>query len=386
MSPSTKPKLIRTATVGMSLDVLLCGQLKFLNQYFDVVAVSGGADEMNTVRIRERVETREVIMQRGISLHHDLVSLYKLFCLFRMEKPDIVHSITPKAGLLSMIAAKLAGVPIRVHTFTGLIFPSKTGWLQAVLIMMDKVLCACATAIYPEGEGVRLDLINYGITNKPLAVLANGNINGVDFSHYDYRVFEDKGLHGKRQYSFENKLVFFNIGRMVQDKGISELVRSFITLYNEENNVALLLVGSMEQDLDPLPVDVVDAIRHHPGITWVGYQSDVRPFIAMSDVLVFPSYREGFPNVPLQCGAFKKAMILSDISGCNEIVTHQKSGLLVRPKLEKEVYSAMRYMLNNSEERINFGRDAYTHIIENFEQNAVWRAQLEAYNTLIKSR
>jgi glycosyltransferase involved in cell wall biosynthesis len=370
----------------MSLDVLLRGQLNFLNQYFDVVAVSGGEEQMNTVRTREQVQIREVSMQRGISPYRDLVSLYKLFRLFRKEKPDIVHSITPKAGLLSMIAAKLAGVPIRVHTFTGLIFPSKIGLLQLVLITMDKILCACATAIYPEGQGVRQDLINYGITHIPLEVLANGNINGVDFSHYDYHSFQESELLNKRHYDLDNKLVFLNIGRMVKDKGIIELLRSFITLYDEGNNVALLLVGSLEQDLDPLPVDVVYAIEHHSGITWVGYQSDVRPFIAMSDVLVFPSYREGFPNVPLQCGAFKKAMILSDISGCNEIVTHLENGLLVKPKSEEEVYSAMRYMLNNTDERINFGQEAYAYIKENFEQSTVWQAQLESYNSLIKNR
>ncbi len=384
MSPSTKPKLIRTATVGMSLNVLLRGQLKFLNQYFEVVAVSGGADEMNAVRTREKVKVREVSMQRGISPFRDVVSLYKLFLLFRQEKPDIVHSITPKAGLLTMLAAKMAGVPIRIHTFTGLIFPSKTGFLQSILIHMDKILCACATAIYPEGQGVKQDLINYGITNKPLKVLANGNINGVDFSHFDYHLFQEYGLQAKHQYELEGKLIFLNIGRMVKDKGIVELVRSFIRLFNEGNNVALVLVGSLEQDLDPLPDDVLDAIERHPGITWVGYQSDVRPFIAMSDVLIFPSYREGFPNVPLQCGAFRKAMVLSDINGCNEIITHYKNGLLVKPKSEEEVYLAMLYMLKNPEKRNNFGREAYAHIKENFEQDSVWEAQLAAYHSLIK--
>ncbi len=251
---------------------------------------------------------------------------------------------------------------------------------------LSKKLNLVGAVGYGIGFGVvpmKADL-NYGITNKPLKVLANGNINGVDFSHFDYHLFQEYGLQAKHQYELEGKLIFLNIGRMVKDKGIVELVRSFIRLFNEGNNVALVLVGSLEQDLDPLPDDVLDALERHPGITWVGYQSDVRPFIAMSDVLIFPSYREGFPNVPLQCGAFRKAMVLSDINGCNEIITHYKNGLLVKPKSEEEVYSAMLYMLKNPEKRNNFGREAYAHIKENFEQDSVWEAQLAAYHSLIK--
>ncbi len=174
-----KHKVIRTATVPLSLDLLLKGQLSFLDQYYNIIAVSGEDNHLETVRLREQVQTVSLEMQRKISPLKDIKSLWKLIQLFKKEQPLIVHSITPKAGLLSMLAARITGVPIRIHTFTGLIFPSKKGIMQQVLIWMDKILCASATAIIPEGKGVKDDLLMYKITNKPLNVLANGNVNGI---------------------------------------------------------------------------------------------------------------------------------------------------------------------------------------------------------------
>ena len=177
-------KLIRTTTVPVSLNYLLKGQLSFLNQHFEVVAVSGEDEHLKAVVEREQVRVVPLTMQRAIRPFHDLVALWRLYWLFRTERPQIVHSITPKAGLLSMLAAKMAGVPVRMHTFTGLIFPSRSGFMQKLLIKMDQLLCWAATNIYPEGNGVKLDLIHYGITSKPLKVLANGNVNGIDLEFF----------------------------------------------------------------------------------------------------------------------------------------------------------------------------------------------------------
>ncbi len=129
-----KVKIIRTATVPISINILLRGQLHFLNQYFEIIAVSCNGFELNEVREREGVAIKSIEMQRNISPIKDFFAFIKLYFYFKKEKPLIVHSITPKAGLLSMMAARLAGVPIRIHTFTGLIFPSRTGLMQKLLI------------------------------------------------------------------------------------------------------------------------------------------------------------------------------------------------------------------------------------------------------------
>src|ERR1019366_99497 len=182
-------KVIRTSTIPLSLDILLKGQLRFLNQYYEIIAVSGEGQHLRNVEQREGVHVFPVAMQRNVSPVRDLVSLWKLYRFFRREKPDFVHSITPKAGLLSMAAAFFAGVPLRLHTFTGLIFPYREGISKKVLILTDSLLCFFATHIYPEGIGVRNDLINYKITHKNLKVIANGNINGIDPDYFNPSLF-----------------------------------------------------------------------------------------------------------------------------------------------------------------------------------------------------
>lgn len=177
-------KVIRTSTIPISLNKLLKGQLKFLSKEFEVIGLSSSGTDLDEVKDREGVKTIAVEMQRGMSPFKDIVSLVKLYLVFKKEKPQIVHSITPKAGLLCMLAAKFAGVPIRMHMFTGLLFPTMKGFSQKIFIKMDQLLCWAATNIYPEGNGVKQDLINYNITSKPLKVLANGNVNGIDLDFF----------------------------------------------------------------------------------------------------------------------------------------------------------------------------------------------------------
>ena len=172
-----KTKIIRTSTVASSLDILLKGQLTFLNKEYNVIAVSGQDQHLDNVAQREQVTTISVTMSRQITPIKDLVSLIKLYKIFKKQKPIVVHSITPKAGLLSMIAAYFANVPIRIHVFTGLVFPTQNGLMQQLLIFLDKVLCRFATNIYPEGQGVKNDLINYKITCNTTQVTKSVTVN-----------------------------------------------------------------------------------------------------------------------------------------------------------------------------------------------------------------
>lgn len=405
-------KLIRTSTVAMSLDFLLKGQLAFLNEHFEVIAVSGGDEHLNGVEDREKVRIVPMQMQRNISPLQDLISLWKLFWLFRKEKPQIVHSITPKAGLLSMLAAKLAGVPVRIHTFTGLIFPSKTGLLQKILILMDKVLCRCATHIYPEGQGVKNDLIQYKITSKPLKVIANGNVNGIDtayFSKEEVAVQEQQNLK-KKLGIIENDFVFIFVGRLVGDKGINELVAAFRELETRErrldnrdlgkeirdqkpvsspqslvSNIKLLLVGPLETELDPLQPETIAAIESNPNIIAVGFQSDVRSYYAVSDCLVFPSYREGFPNVVLQAGAMGLPGIVTDINGSNEIITDGENGIIISVKNSNSLLEAMNKIMKDSQFYSQLQMNARPMIVSRYEQKVVWEGILNEYKKLEKS-
>lgn len=382
MKASVKPKLIRTSTVALSLDFLLKGQLAFLNQYYEVVAVSGEDYHLNAVAEREKVRTVPLAMQRNISPLKDLISLWKLYFMFKKEKPLMVHSITPKAGLLSMLAAKFAGVPVRIHTFTGLIFPSKKGFLQRILIFMDRLLCACATHIYPEGEGVKRDLIQYKITSKHLEVIANGNVNGIDttyFSKEKVSLQEQESLKKELGIS-ENDFVFIFVGRLVGDKGINELISAFSQLPTP--NSQLLLVGPLESDLDPLETETLKEIENNPNIISVGFQNDVRSYFAIADCLVFPSYREGFPNVVLQAGAMELPSIVTDINGSNEIVMDGENGIIIPTQNTIAIQQAMLKMMTEEVFYNKLQQNARKMIVSRYEQKVVWQAILEEYRKL----
>ncbi|GKG75312.1 glycosyl transferase [Parabacteroides goldsteinii] len=374
------PKLFRISTIPTSLETLLKGQLKMLSEYYEVVAVSSPGEKMKVLEEREGVRTVSISMERRISLVKDFMSLLRLIILFAKERPDMVHSITPKAGLLSMLAAWITRVPVRMHTFTGLVFPTATGKMQKLLIVMDRLTCFCATHINPEGEGVKRDLINYNITSKPLHVIANGNVNGIDLEYFDRT---PEVMEKARSYKKEGTFTFCFVGRMVKDKGINELVHSFLRLYQNDARVRLLLVGPFEKELDPVLPEVEEQILHHPGICFMGFQSDVRSFLAASDALVFPSYREGFPNVVIQAGAMGIPAIVTDINGCNEIVLPDRNGMIIPTKNEQALYEAMKYFASHSVEVEKMAANARPLIVSRYEQRMVWNALLTEYKSII---
>ena len=166
-----KTKIIRASTIPMSLNILLKGQLKMLSQHYDVLAVSSPGDDLQVVANREGVRVEAVPMERHISPFKDIKALIRLIKLFRTERPWMVHSLTPKAGLLCMMAARISGVPIRVHTFTGLLFPYAKGFKRRLLMLTDRLTCACATVVNPEGEGVKRDLEQAKITKSTVFLL-----------------------------------------------------------------------------------------------------------------------------------------------------------------------------------------------------------------------
>jgi glycosyltransferase involved in cell wall biosynthesis len=381
-------KIVRTSTIPLSLNVLLKGQLKFLNESYEVVGISSEGQLLDEVKQREGIKTISVNMERGISPLKDLNSLYKLYKVLKTEKPIIVHSITPKAGLLTMLSGKMAGVPIRIHTFTGLIFPTRKGVVQKLLISMDKLLCSAATHIYPEGEGVKKDLINYNITSKALRVIGNGNVNGIDLEHFSPKqVSETQKEQLRKELKIEEgDFVFVFVGRLVGDKGINELVKAFSLLNKDGKRSKLLLVGPLEQELDPLAPETLNEINNNPDILSVGFQKDVRPYFAISDALAFPSYREGFPNVVMQAGAMELPSIVSDINGCNEIIREGQNGVIVPVKNSEKLNEAMERMIADKDFYQQLKMNAREMIESRYEQSVIWDALLCEYKKLIKER
>lgn len=377
-------KIIRTATVAITLNDLLKGQLAYLNQSNEIIALSGEDHHLQAVRDREGVRTISVPMQRAISPIKDLISLIHLYQVFKKEKPTIVHSVSPKAGLLSMTAAYLAGVPIRMHMFTGLIFPAKKGLSHFLLLQLDRLLCAFATDIYPEGQGVRTDLYRYKVTRKPLSIIANGNITGVDTNYYTIPTGAEKETIRNSLKIMHSDYVFLYVGRLVGDKGINELISAFTAVSLQFEKTKLLIVGYLESELDPLKTETILAIETNEKIIFVGFQSDVRPYYAAADCLVLPSYREGFPNVLLQGGAMGLTSIVTDVNGSNEIIQEGITGKIIPVKNVQALNQAMQASIEQGKTTAEVQNQIREHICIHYNQDLVWKAVNSEYNRLLK--
>ena len=372
-------KLFRLNTIDWSLNMLR-GQLEFLNREFEVVAVADDSGVLQEVAEREGVRTIAVPMRREISIAADCRSLVALYKLFRRERPHIVHSNTPKASLLSMVAAWAARVPHRIYLVTGLRFETTHGILRFILKTMERITCLCATKVIPEGDGVKDTLRRENITRKPLQKIHHGNINGIDLEHYARTPEVVQRATEIRDGSEDFTFIF--IGRMVRDKGINELVAAFDRLNREIPATKLLLVGKFEDELDPVMPETKQMIESNPKIEFAGYQNDVRPFLVASDVAVLPSYREGFPNVVIQAGAMGLAQIVTDINGCNEVVVDGRNGLIIPKQNEEALYEAMRRLTTDRELTARMAASAREMVATRFRQQDVWEALLRMYKNL----
>lgn len=378
-----KKKLIRISTVPGSLMTFCKGVLRELAEEYEVVAVSSPGEYLDVVGRREGVRTVAVPMERHIALFKDVVSLWRLIVLFARERPDIVHSMTPKAGLLAMLAAWLTRVPVRMHTFTGLVFPTTNGLKRKILMAMDSLTCFCANYINPEGMGVKRDLERHGITRKPLHIIANGNVRGVDMDWYARTPEVEVQAAALRK---PGTFTFCFVGRLVADKGINELAEAFRRLADEHGNVRLLLVGPSEEELDPLLPKTMRVLKSHPCIEIVGQQSDVRPYLAASDAFVFPSYREGFPNVVLEAGALGLPVIATDINGCNEIIVPHENGELIPSHDVCALYLRMKEWVGQPDKVRAMAGKARAMVEERYEQRMVWNALQKEYSQLLNNR
>lgn len=389
-------KLIRITTVPLSLDKLLGAQLTFMNQHFEVTAIAADAEELKRVALKYGVKHHHVEMTRAITPLQDLQAVYQLYRYLKKVRPEMVHSHTPKAGLVGMMAAFFAGVPVRMHTVAGLPLLEAVGFKRKILNFVEKLTYAFATKVYPNSYGLKdIILQERFCAPQKLKVLANGSSNGINteiFSPATVGIAQREELR-KELGIAPGDFVFLFVGRLVGDKGINELVRAFQNLTHEadadsESQVAkqslkLLLVGPLEQDLDPLATDTLVAIEGHSQIISVGFQQEVRPYFAISDALVFPSYREGFPNVVLQAGAMELPCVVSDINGCNEIIAPLQNGLIVPVKDAAALQSAMKELISNPALYAAMKQCARPHIENLYRQEVVWDALLKEYRELI---
>ena len=377
---SSKPKIIRACTVPMSV-IFVTGMLSELKKKYEVVLLSSPGHELDDAEEKYGVRGIRVPMERHISFGHDFISLCRLVYVFVREKPAMVHSMTPKAGLLCMMAAWLARVPVRAHTFTGLVFPTATGIKRRILMLTDSLTCTCATHVIPEGEGVKNDLLKNGITKKPMKVLGYGNVRGIDMVRFDRRPEVMSLAQAIRK---TDVFTFVFVGRIVKDKGINELCQA-MEMLSGIAPVRLLLVGPYEDDLDPISQHSKDIIENNSSIVYLGskYGDEMLACYAAADCFVFPSYREGFPNTVIEAGAMGLPSIVTDINGSREIIVQGENGVVIPPKDADALYQAMLDMIRYKVARERMAGNARKMIASRFEQSFVRKCLLDYYDEIL---
>lgn len=380
-----KKKIIRITTIPGSMVTLLKGQLKYIGSYYEVVGISSSGEEHAILEAQENIKTHAINMTRKISPIKDLKSAYQLFKLIKTEKPYIVHTHTPKAGTLGMLAARLAGVPNRLHTVAGLPLLEAKGAKRILLNLVEKATYANATLVLPNSYGLHNIIRDHNFTtDEKLKIIGKGSSNGIDTDYFDTSKI-DLNEQKKLRHDLEivdSNFVFVFVGRLVADKGINELISAFSVLSKNTERNKLLLVGGLETELDPLSNETLQEIKTNHNIISVGWQNDVRPYYAISNALVFPSYREGFPNAVLQACAMGLPCIVTDINGCNEIIVNNKNGLVIPPKSKEKLLKAMQFLVDNPNETNKFAASTRSNILENYKREVIWKELLTLYKSL----
>jgi glycosyltransferase involved in cell wall biosynthesis len=358
-------------------------------QGMDVLMVSSDGPELKAVLEREGCRHHIVPMTRKMSPFADLRCLWLLYRLFRKEKPDMVHSHTPKAGLLAMLAAKFAGVKFRLHTVAGLRYVTTKGMSRRILIAMEKLTGMAATHVWPNSASMMAYIKAHKLVSpRKLEVIGWGSSNGVNLQRYNPAALRDDKLREiKSIVQYDPALFYFlSVGRLVHDKGLDELTGAFIKVYEQHPHTRLILVGAFEDEVDPVSAKTRELINTHPGIIAAGWSDSVEYFMHIAQVLVHPSHREGFPNVLMQAGAMGCPIICSAIDGNTDIVKPGETGLLFEVMNETALFDQLQKAINDPAAMKAMAGQLLQNIQTHYDQRVVQQFLLQKYQQLLAGR
>ncbi len=390
MSEDARPiKLVHITTVPETLNFLR-GQVGYLKQQgFDVHALSSPGEFLNQFGDREQVTVHAVKMARRITPVQDLLAVFRLIQCLDHIRPQIVHASTPKGGLLGTISAWLAGVPVRIYHMRGLPLMTARGYKRWLLWWSEKVSCLLADQVICVSHSLREVAVSEGLCPAAkIKVLLGGSSNGVDATgRFNCDRFDaDMAQETRREYEIPtDALVVGFVGRLVRDKGITELVEAWKSLRAEFPNLHLLVVGPFEPQ-DPVPSDVEQLLRQDARVHLTGSRYDTSPLYAAMDILTLPTYREGFPNTPLEAAAMQLPVVATRIPGCVDAVRDGVTGILVPPRNADALAEAIRVYLKHPELRRQHGQAGRDRVLKNFHQDAIWDAFYQEYRRLLQEQ
>ncbi|MGE5674173.1 MAG: glycosyltransferase family 4 protein [Mycobacterium leprae] len=379
-------RLVHVMTVPESF-AFLAGQIGYMQEHgFAVEGVVSPGELFATVAERERIPLHPVPMARQITPLKDLVALYRLWALFRRIRPDIVHAHTPKGGLLGTIAAWLTRVPVKIYHIHGLPFVTATGPKRALLRWTERISCLLSDQVLCVSHSVRNVLIAEQLCSpRKVKVLLGGSSNGVDAEgRFNPDAFDTHTrLSTRAAYGIPaGATVIGFVGRIVKDKGISELAEAWTKLSGEFPELHLLVVGPFEPQ-DPISATVETLLRSDPRVHLAGRTLDVAPLYSAMDIVVLPTYREGFPNVPLEAAAMRLPVVATRIPGCTDAVLDGVTGLLVSPRDAAELAAAIRGYVVDEELRRRHGSAGRERVLLDFRRPGIWEAVRAEYLRLV---
>ncbi len=378
-----RPKVVHVTTVPVSLKTHLAGQVTYLREHgFEVHVVSSPGPALDAFGESESVPVHGVPMFRAITPLRDLVGLYRLWTLLRRVRPEIVHSHTPKGGLLGMIAAWLAGVPVRVYHIRGLPFVTATGWRHRILRTSERLSCSLAHRVLSVSHSMRSIAVEEGLCpSQKISVPLGGSGNGVDAE----RKFRPLPLSVRAEVRGRlgippDAVVVGFVGRLSRDKGVLELSEAWARLRSDPR-LHLLVVGP--QEMAGVEPGVEERLRADERTHFAGVVHDVPPYYAAMDVVALPTYREGFPNVALEAAAMKLPIVGTRVPGCVDAVEDGRTGTLVEPRDAEGLATALRAYAQDPELRARHGRQARERVLQHFRPEAIWEQVRVEYGRLL---
>lgn len=378
-----KKKISIVLTVPLSIETWFKGQPRYLSDYYDIELITSPSSSIDKIKAYENVTITLVDFTRQINPLKDLKILFVLWRHFRHRQPDMVYSITPKAGLLGMISAWLARVPVRLHLIVGLAYFGSSGKRRFLLKTIEKITYFFATHLYANSLNLP-KIIAEELTSKAVNVIGHGSVNGVDTDYFkDTMSGEEKSALRQHLNIAQDAFILLFTGRIVGDKGVNELISAFDSLSSTYSKLTLLMVGDFEHHLDPIAQDSYEIIKNHPCIRVVPFQDDIRPYFCISDLLILPSYREGLPNVLIEGGSCGIVMIATDINGCNEVIIHGENGLLIEPKNTRHLIETIQKLLREPDLYTSLKQNARQSILNRYDQHAYWNALHHELETLL---